>query len=132
MAQLWVRYLNNETSQDNWLITNCSKLRAFNECRIQCSDLRYINILQIVWVILHFFHLHTGGLDYSAESKNLMFNAAVSTQMVTISIFVDFVVEHSEMFTLGLMSTDPAVIVNPSSSNATIEDINSEYASTSL
>ena len=83
-------------------------------------------------MLLHFFYLHTDGMDYTAVSENLIFNAAVSTQVMTISILGDFIVEHSEMFTLGLMSTDPAVIFNPSSSSVTIEDINSEYASTSL
>ena len=82
-------------------------------------------------MLLHFFYLHTGGLDYTAVSENLIFNAAVSTQMVTIPIIDDFIVEHSEMFTLALTSTDPAVILNPSSSNVTIENVYSEYASTS-
>jgi len=131
MAQLWVRSLTNETSPDNCLITNCSKLRTFKGCHIQCSDLCY-NILQLAWVILHFFYLHTDGLDYTAVSENLVFNAAVSSQMVTIPILGDFIVEHSEMFTLALTSDDPAVIFNPSSSNVTIEDVYSEYNLTSL
>ena len=83
-------------------------------------------------MILHFFYLHTDGLDYTAVSENLIFNAAVSTQVMTISILGDFIVEHSEIFTLTLMSTDPAVILNPSSSNITIKDLDSEYTSTSL
>ena len=83
-------------------------------------------------MILHFFYLHTDGLDYTAVSENLIFNAAVSTRMVTIPIHGDFIVEHSEIFTLALMSTDPAVILNPLSSNITIKDLDSEYTSTSL
>ena len=83
-------------------------------------------------MILHFFYLHTDGLDYTAISENLVFNAAVSSQMVTIPILGDFIVEQSEMFTLALTSDDPAVIFNPSSSNVTIEDVYSEYNSTSL
>jgi len=59
-------------------------------------------------------------------SRNLIFNATVSTQMVTIPILDDLIVEHSEMFTLALTSTDPAVILNPSSSNVTIEDFDSK------
>ena len=131
MARLWVRSLNNETSPDSQLITNCSKLRAFNRVQIQCSDLQYSNVLQLVRVLLHFFYLHTDGMDYTAVSRTLTFSAAVSTQMVTIPILDDLIVEHSEMFTLALTSTDPAVILNPSSSSVTIEDVDSEYASTS-
>ena len=59
-------------------------------------------------------------------SRILTFNAAVSTQMVTIPILDDLIVEPSEMFTLALTSTDPAVILNPSSSNVTIEDLDSK------
>ena len=90
------------------------------------------NILQLAWVLLLFFYLHTDGMDYTAVSENLIFNAAVSTQAVTIPILNDHIVEHSEMFTLALTSTDPAVILNPSSSSITIEDVDSEYASTLL
>jgi len=71
-------------------------------------------------------------MDYTVVTRNLTFNAIISTQMVTIPIIDDFIVEHSEMLTLALMSTDPAVILNPSSSNITIEDVDSEYTSTSL
>ena len=71
-------------------------------------------------------------MDYTAVSGNLIFSAAVSTQMVTIPIHGDFIVEHSEMFTLALTSADPAVILNPSSSSVTIEDVYSEYNLTSL
>ena len=71
-------------------------------------------------------------MDYIAVSRNLTVNAIVSTQMVTIPIIDDFIVEHSEMFTLALTSTDPAVILNPSSCNVTIKDVDSEYTSTSL
>ena len=90
------------------------------------------NILKPAWVLLLFFYLHTDGMDYTAVSENLIFSAAVSTQMVTIPILNDHIVEHSEMFTLALTSTDPAVILNPSSSSVTIEDVDSEYASTLL
>jgi len=71
-------------------------------------------------------------MDYAAVSRNLTFNATVSTQMETIPIIDDFIVEHSEMFTLALTSTDSAVILNPSSSNVTIKDVDSEYTLTSL
>jgi len=63
-------------------------------------------------------------MDYTAVSKNLTFSATVSNQTVTIPILDDLMFEHSEMFTLALTSTDPAVIVNPPS--ITIEDDDSE------
>jgi len=65
-------------------------------------------------------------LDYTAVSEYLTFSATVSYHMVTIPIFDDVIVERSKMFTLALTSTDPAVILNPSSSNVTIEDVQSK------
>ena len=73
-----------------------------------------------------YLYMHTAGVDYTAVSRSLTFNAAVSTQTVTIPILDDLIVEHSEMFTLTLTSTDPAVILHPSSSTINIEDIDSE------
>ena len=63
-------------------------------------------------------------MDYTAVSENLTFNATVSFHMVTIPILDDLIVERSEVFTLALTSTDPAVILNPSS--ITIEDEDSK------
>ena len=79
---------------------------------------------------------------YAADtpvSRNLTFNAAVTTQMVEISIIDDHIVEHSEIINLTLVSTDPAVILNRSTSTIIIEDADSKllyvyysiYASTS-
>ena len=83
--------------------------------------------MQLAQVLKHFLIiLVTDGMDYTAVSRNLTFNATVSTQMVIIPILDDFIVEHSETFTLALTSTDPAVILNPSSSNVTIEDLDSK------
>ena len=70
--------------------------------------------------------MHTAGMDYTAVSRNLTFNAVISTQMVTIPILDDIIVERSEMFTLALTSTDHAVILDPSSSSVTIEDVDGE------
>ena len=63
-------------------------------------------------------------MDYTAVSENLTFSATVLFHMVTIPILDDLIVEHPEMFTLALTSTDPAVILNPSS--ITIEDEDSQ------
>ena len=59
-------------------------------------------------------------MDYTAVSENLTFSATVSFHMVTIPILDDLIVECSEVFTLALTSTDPAVTLN--SSSFTIED----------
>ena len=59
-------------------------------------------------------------------SRNITFNAAVTTQMVEVPIIDDHIVEHSEIINLTLVSTDSAVILNPSTSTITIEDIDSK------
>ena len=76
--------------------------------------------------MLSYLYMHTAGMDYTAVSRTLTFNAVISTQMVTIPILDDLIVEHSEMFTLALTSTDHAVILDPSSSSVTIEDVDGE------
>ena len=59
-------------------------------------------------------------------SRSLTFNAAVTTQMVEVSIIDDHIVEHSEIINLTLVSTDSAVILNPSTTTITIEDADSK------
>ena len=59
-------------------------------------------------------------------SRSLTFNSAVTTQMVEVPIIDDHIVEHSEVINLTLVSTDSAVILNPSASTITIEDVDSE------
>ena len=61
-------------------------------------------------------------MDYRLVSRNLTFNAALTTQMVEVPIIEDHIVEHSEIINLTLVSTDPAVILNPSTSMIIIED----------
>ena len=73
---------------------------------------------------ISYLYMHTAGMDYTAVSRNLAFNGIVSFQMVTIPILDDLIVERSEIFTLTLTSTDPAVVLN--SSSITIEDTDSE------
>ena len=67
------------------------------------------------------------GIDYTSISQNLTFNAAITTQMVKIPIIDDHIVEHSEIINLTLVSTDSAVILNPSFSKVTIEDVDSKF-----
>ena len=59
-------------------------------------------------------------------SRNLTFNAAVTIQMVEVPIIDDHIVEHSEVLNLTLVSTDSAVILSPSTSTITIEDVDSK------
>ena len=65
-------------------------------------------------------------MDYRHVSASLTFNAAVTSQMVEVPINDDHIVEHSEIVNLTLVSTDSAVILNPSTSTITIEDMDSE------
>ena len=65
-------------------------------------------------------------MDYTPVSRSLTFNAAVTTQMVAVPIIDDHIVEHSEIINLTLVSTDPAVILNQSTSTITIEDMDSK------
>ena len=64
-------------------------------------------------------------MDYTPVSSNLTFNAAVTSQMVEVTIINDHIVEHSEIINLTLVSTDSAVILNPSTSTITVENANS-------
>ena len=65
-------------------------------------------------------------MDYTPVSRSLTFNAAVIHRMVEVPIIDDHTVEHSEIINLTLVSTDSAVILNPSTSTITIEDTDSE------
>jgi len=65
-------------------------------------------------------------MDYIFVSTNLTFDAAVTTQMVAIPIIDDQIIENSEIINLTLVSTDSAVILNPSTSTITIEDEDSK------
>ena len=47
--------------------------------------------------------------------------------MVEVPIIDDNIVEHSEIINLSLVSTDSAVILNPSTSTITIEDVDSKW-----
>ena len=61
------------------------------------------------------------GMDYTSVSRNLTFNDAITTQVVEIPIINDYLVEHSEIINLTLVSNDSAVILNPSTSTITID-----------
>ena len=56
----------------------------------------------------------------------MTFNATVTTQVVELYIIDDDIVEHSEVLNLILRSTDSAVLLNPSTTTITIEDVESK------
>ena len=59
-------------------------------------------------------------------SRNLTFNTDFTIQVVEVPIIDDHIVEQSEIINLTLVSTDYAVILNPSTSTITIEDVDSK------
>ena len=70
--------------------------------------------------------MYAAGMDYTHVSRNLTFNTDLTIQVVEIPIIDDDDVEHSEIINLTLVSTDSAVILNPSTSTITIEDVDSK------
>ena len=70
--------------------------------------------------------MYAARMDYTSVSRNLIFNADFTIQVVDVPIIDDHIVEHSEIINLTLVSTDPAVILNPPTSTITIEDIDSK------
>ena len=64
-------------------------------------------------------------MDFSNISLDLTFNPSSTTQSVTVPILDDAVLEDMlEYFSLVLISTDPAVSLNPKIANITIVDDN--------
>ena len=71
----------------------------------------------------YFLPISPAGIDLIIT---LMFGATISTQMVTVSILNDSVVENTEFINLTLTSADSAVILNPATARIYIEDTDSE------
>ena len=70
--------------------------------------------------------MYAAGMDYIPVSRSLIFNADLTIQVVEVLIIDDHTVEHSEIINLTLVSTDSAVILNPSTSSIIIEDTDSK------
>ena len=69
--------------------------------------------------------------DYTAMNRSLVFNSATSSQMVTVSIQDDMLVENQfEQFFINLENYwyDSAVILNGPTASVTIEDNDSELS----
>ena len=70
--------------------------------------------------------ISSAGEEYTPVSTNVTFNASTPTQTVNISILDNEIVAGSTMFSVSLISADPAAILNPPSADITIEDDDSE------
>ena len=66
------------------------------------------------------------GIDYNDLNITLMFDGTISTQMVTVPVLNDNVVEDTEFINLTLTSADSAVVLNPATARINIQDIVSE------
>ena len=76
-------------------------------------------------VILHSL-MSSAGEEYIPVSTNVTFNASTPTQTVNIPILDNEIVTGSTIFSVSLTSADPAAILNPPSTDITIEDDDSE------
>ena len=70
--------------------------------------------------IFFFLSFNAAGMDFPDTSFNLTFSPSSTTQTVMVSILNDALPE--EYFSLVLMSTDPAVSLNPMIANITVID----------
>ena len=62
----------------------------------------------------------------------LTFGATITTQVATVYIFDDSVVENTEFINLTLSSRDAAAILNPATASVSIEDGDSELTITTI
>ena len=76
-------------------------------------------------LVLHSL-ISSAGEEYTSVSTNVTFNASTSTHRVNISILDNEIVAGSTMFSVSLKSADSAAILNPASTDITIEDEDSE------
>ena len=93
-----------------------------------CMLTRYAAILLRLKCVV--FSLNTAGMDFSNTSLDLIFSPSSTTQTVMVPILNDAVTENMlEYFGLFLLSTDPAVSLNPMIANITIvDDSDSKYS----
>ena len=68
----------------------------------------------------------SAGRDYAEATITLMFDATISTQMMTVLVLDDNVVEDTEFINLALTSVDSAVMLNPATARINIEDVDRE------
>ena len=66
------------------------------------------------------FITYPAGMDYTTLITTLTFSVAMPTQVVTIPILDDLIVESSKSFSVTLATTDPAVTLNIQTATVTI------------
>ena len=66
------------------------------------------------------------GLDYDAVTTTLTFNVSMPTQVVTIPIRDDMIVENTESFTVALATNDTAVTLRLQTATVSIRDNDSK------
>ena len=71
-------------------------------------------------------------MDYEAVTTNLTFNASIPTQVVTIPILNDQIVENSESFRVTLTTFDTAVTLRSQTASVTIRDNDRKLHCTSI
>ena len=84
---------------------------------------------QLVVSLHKTYNLHGSLLTiylHAAGTTILTFNADFTIRVIEVPITDDDIVEHSEIINLTLVSTDSAVILNPSTSTIIIEDEDSK------
>ena len=70
----------------------------------------------------HFSSLFVATVDYNFTNSELILSGTTSSEIVTIAILDDTILESSETIHVTLTSVDPAAILNPASAVITIED----------
>ena len=66
------------------------------------------------------------GLDYDAVTTTLTFDVSMPTQVVTIPIRDDMIVENTESFTVALATNDTAVTLRLQTATVSIRDNDSK------
>ena len=76
--------------------------------------------------IIIYSYTSPAGTDYTDTTVTLTFDATISTQMVTVLVLNDNVVEDTEFIILALTSVDNAVMLNPATARISIKDSESK------
>ena len=71
-------------------------------------------------------------MDYVAVTTNLTFNISMPTQVVTIPILNDLVVENDKSFRVTLTTFDTAATLRSQTASVTIRDNDSKLHCTSI
>ena len=89
---------------------------------------KYVNLNQNMFRCI-LFYISTAQSDYTTISRSLVFNGATRSQIVTVPIRDDTVVENQfEQFFINLREYESAVILNEPTASVTIEDNDSELS----